>query len=216
MQVRDVRVEYCKNPIGLDVEKPRFSWKIDSEKQNCLQEAYQIQIAETDSGKCVWNTGKVISDQSVLVEYAGESLQPMTIYQVSVHVWDNQDKKAEAECTFETGLLHPETMEASWITSGFAEEEKACPVFFKDIVLSGKVKKARIYATALGLYQIDLDGKKVGEDCFTPGWTSYYHRVQVQTYDVTGMLETDSVRMEITVADGWYKGPFGFTLRPNI
>ncbi len=216
MQVRDIRVEYRKNPIGLDVKKPRFSWKLISEKQNCLQEAYQIRIVETDSGKCVWDTDKVLSDQSVLVEYAGESLQSETAYQVSVHVWDNQVEEAEAVCTFETGLLHPETMEASWITSGFAEEEKACPVFFKDIVLSGKVKKARIYATALGLYQINLDGKKVGEDFFTPGWTSYHHRIQVQTYNVTEMLDEDSARMEIIVADGWYKGPFGFTLRPNI
>ena len=226
MLLRDVHVEYRKNPIGLDVKSPRFSWKLDTDKQNCLQEAYQIRIVETDRGKCVWNTEKVISDQSVLVEYAGESLQPGTAYQVSVHVWDNQGEEAETECTFETGLLHPETMEADWITSGFAEDKKVCPVFFKDVALNGEVKKARIYATALGLYQIDLDGKKVGEDFFTPGWTSYHHRVQVQTYDVTKMLQSSvsdgkqesekSVRMEITVADGWYKGPFGFTLRPNI
>ena len=125
MQLKDVHVEYRKNPIGLDVKSPRLSWKLDSDKQNCLQEAYQIQIVETDSGKCIWNTGKVISDQSVLVEYAGESLQPETAYQVSVHVWDNQAEEAEAECIFETGFLHPETMEADWITSGFAKDEKA-------------------------------------------------------------------------------------------
>lgn len=216
MELKKVRVEYRDNPIGLDVKKPRFSWILDSEKQNCMQTAYHILVLESESQATVWDSGKVESEQSVLIEYAGEELQPETSYKYLVKVWDNQDGVASAGGTFETGLLHPEHMAADWITSGFSEEEKACPVFFKDVTLHGKVAKARIYATALGLYQIDINSHKVGDSFFTPGWTSYHHRVQYQTYDVTELLVADAAHLEITVADGWYKGPFGFTLRPNI
>lgn len=216
MEIKKLRVEYRENPIGLDVKKPRFSWILASEKQNCMQTAYQIQVTESESQAAAWDSGKVESEQSVLVEYAGEELKPEMSYKVLVQVWDNKGESASAAGTFETGLLHPEQMTADWITSGFSAEERACPVFFKDVVLRGKVAKARIYATALGLYQIDLNGHKVGDSFFTPGWTSYHHRVQYQTYDVTDLLAGDAARMEITVADGWYKGPFGFTLRPNI
>lgn len=216
MELKKVRVEYRENPIGLDVEKPRFSWVLESDKQNCMQAAYQIQVQGADSRQCVWDSEKTESGQSVLAEYAGKALQPETQYRYLIQVWDSQGEHAEAEGTFETGLLHPEQMAAKWITSGFSEEEKACPVFFKDISLKGPVKKARLYATALGLYEIELNGQKAGDTYFAPGWTSYHHRIQYQSYDVADLLGEISVRMQITVADGWYKGPFGFTLRPNI
>ena len=217
MKLRDLRIEYRRNPVGLDVEKPRFSWKLDSDKQGCMQKAYQVQVMDMQTGVSVWDSKKTESDQSVLVEYAGKPLMSETDYQVSVRIWDNQGNEAVIQGVFETGLLHPEKMEAEWITSGFPKGEKACPVFFKDISLKRNIKKARIYATALGLYEIDIDGEKAGSDYFAPGWTSYHHRLQVQTYDVTEMLQKkENVCMQITVADGWYKGPFGFTLRPDI
>lgn len=217
MKLRDLRIEYRRNPIGLDVEKPRFSWKLDSDKQGCMQKAYQVQVMDMQTGVSVWDSKKTESDQSVLVEYAGKPLMSETDYQVSVRIWDNQGNEAVIQGVFETGLLHPEKMEAEWITSGFPKGEKACPVFFKDISLKRNIKKARIYATALGLYEIEIDGEKAGSDYFAPGWTSYHHRLQVQTYDVTEILQKkENVCMQITVADGWYKGPFGFTLRSDI
>lgn len=224
MNLKHGRVEYRENPIGLDVQRPRFSWIIESDKENCMQEAYQIQVVEAlenaekaaeSADRVVWDSDKVSSDQSILVEYAGEELKAETTYLVKVHVWDNQGEPAELDMTFETGLMHPEQMRANWITSGFAEEERACPVFVRTVNCEKKIAKARFYATAHGLYEIAINKTKVGEQFFTPGWTSYHHRLQYQTYDVTDMLIRDNT-IEITVADGWYKGPFGFTLRSNI
>lgn len=219
MKLEKIRIEYRENPIGLDVEKPRISWILNSDKENCMQGAYEIRVIEKDffqeSKKEVWNSGKVNSEQSVLVVYDGEELKAETSYEVQIQVWDNQGENAYGKAVFETGLLHPEKMSAHWIASGFSEEERACPVFTREVRLEKKVVKARIYATAHGLYEIAINGDKISDTYFMPGWTSYHHRLQYQTYDVTEMLVSDNF-LEITTADGWYKGPYGFTLQRNI
>ena len=219
MRLRDVRVEYRENPIGLDVRKPRFSWKLDTEEYNTIQTAYQIYITYYDKADkkeiVAWNSGKVESDQSVLVEYSGGALQAETQYKCVIQVWDNHENCATEEVTFETGLLTIENIVAEWITHDVSEEI-ACPVFVKTFSTKKKVVQARMYATALGLYEITINGQRVGDFYFTPGWTNYHKRLQYQTYDVTKILTTQENHIEITVADGWYKGPFGFTLRPNI
>ena len=219
MRLRDVRVEYRENPIGLDVRKPRFSWKLDTEEYNTIQTAYQIYITYYDKADkkeiVAWNSGKVESEQSVLVEYSGGALQAETQYKCVIQVWDNHENCATEEVTFETGLLTIENIVAEWITHDVSEEI-ACPVFVKTFSAKKKVVQARMYATALGLYEITINGQRVGDFYFTPGWTNYHKRLQYQTYDVTKILTTQENHIEITVADGWYKGPFGFTLRPNI
>lgn len=219
MRLRDVRVEYRENPIGLDVRKPRFSWKLDTEEYNTIQTAYQIYITYYDKADkkeiVAWNSGKVESEQSVLVEYSGGALQAETQYKCVIQVWDNHENCATEEVTFETGLLTIENIVAEWITHDVSEEI-ACPVFVKTFSTKKKVVQARMYATALGLYEIAINGQRVGDFYFTPGWTNYHKRLQYQTYDVTKILTTQENHIEITVADGWYKGPFGFTLRPNI
>ena len=185
-----------------------------------MQTAYRIYVTNHDEvGKdknIVWDSEKVDSQQSVLVEYDGNTLQPETTYHCYIQVWDNHGEVADKEVTFETGLCTSENIIADWITHDFSEEETACPIFFKKFSIEKKVKKARLYATALGLYELSMDGQRVGDSYFTPGWTSYQKRLQYQTYDVTQFLNEQEHRFEITVADGWYKGPFGFTLRPNI
>ena len=182
MRIKDVRVEYRKDPIGMDVKEPRFSWKMESDEKDTMQSAFRIQVMKrdnvTDSEVTVWDSGKKESDQSVLAEYAGEELLPETAYCCCVTVWDNHGNAAEGEVSFETGLMNPEKMEAQWITHDFGEEEKACPVFFRKFSTEKKIKRARIYATALGLYEITLDGNRVGDAYFTPGWTSYHQRLQ--------------------------------------
>lgn len=220
MRIKDVRVEYRKDPIGMDVKEPRFSWKMESDEKDTMQSAFRIQVMKrdnvTDSEVTVWDSGKKESDQSVLAEYAGEELLPEIAYCCCVTVWDNHGNAAEGEVSFETGLMNPEKMEAQWITHDFGEEEKACPVFFRKFSTEKKIKRARIYATALGLYEITLDGNRVGDAYFTPGWTSYHQRLQYQTYDVTDLMGESGHCIEITLADGWYKGPFGFMMQSNI
>lgn len=209
--LRDITVEYRNNPIGLDT-LPRFSWKIISKYQNVLQVAYQI-IVKSDT-KVMWNSGRVESEQSVLVEYTGKKLVPTTAYKVEIAAWDNKGELHQGDTFFETGLIKQENWKASWISHEWHSEETFCPVFSKKIKSNKKkLKAARIYATACGVYEITIDGKKVGDTFFAPGWTSYHNRIQYQTYDITELLLHDIIVptsekniIEITVGNGWYKG----------
>ncbi|MDE7131205.1 MAG: glycoside hydrolase family 78 protein [Lachnospiraceae bacterium] len=218
MQITDLRIEYRKNPIGIDILRPRFSWKLESEQTDTMQTAYQIQVIS--GGEMIWDSGCRKSDQSVLVEYEGLPLQAEAVYEYRAIVWDNHGEMAEAGGNFETGLLAGTAFQAQWITHSFEQEETACPVFTKTVNLAKPVKRARIYATALGTYEIQINGKKVGDTFFAPGWTNYKKRLQYQTYDVTEFLadETGSSKesvIEVIVGNGWYKGIFGFTCTPN-
>lgn len=204
-------IEYRKNPLGLDVKKPGFSWILTSDEQDVMQTAYRI-IVKND-GKIVWDTKKVESDQSIHVIYDGNELLPQSIYQVEITVWDNHENQAKISGSFETGLLDSNNFTGKWITHTLKETE-ACPVFTYSFASRGKVKRARIYATALGVYEIRINEKKVGDDFFAPGWTNYKKRIQYQTYDVTNQIEKTN-QIKITVANGWYKGIFGFMNEPN-
>ena len=213
MRLYDLRTEYRVNPIGLTAKTPRFSWKIESQEKDTLQTAYEIHVTD-EKGKLVWNSGKRASDQSVLIPYEGEALASETLYTVQVSVADNHGNTESVEGTFETGIFNNTEFKAQMITSDFPEEETACPVFGKTFVLDKKVKKARLYATAYGVYEVTLNGQTVGDYRMAPGWTSYHNRLQYQIYDVTEMLVVDN-KIEITVGNGWYKGILGFYCQPN-
>lgn len=125
MRITDLRVEYRKNPLGLDTAKPRFSWKIESEQTDTMQTAYQIQVIS--EGRMIWDSGRCRSDESVLVEYAGAALAAECLYEYRAVVWDNHGEMAEAVGTFETGLLAGTNFKAKWVTHPFSAEETACP-----------------------------------------------------------------------------------------
>lgn len=211
--------EYFTNPIGIDVQKPRLSWKIFSDQENVSQIAYEIRVANSVSelnrtNRLVWSSGKVNSSQSVNVEYQGSALQSSQRVYWQVRIWDNQNKatKWSAPAYWETGLLDPSAWSASWITMENEKEmegSKPCHFLRKEFSTSKKVKSARIYVSALGLYELYLNGEKVGDELFTPGWTSYKNRIQYQTYDVTSMLKTRNA-LGAALGDGWYRGNIGF------
>lgn len=213
MELKDLRIEYAAAPLGLDVAKPRFSWKIESSDRNVLQKAYRILVNR--GGRIVWDTDIVESASSVLNVYGGEELEPCSSYGVRVTVRDNHGHEASAETSFETGLLDGNRFAAKWITHGLADEETACPIFVKEFDVPEGIEKVRIYATSLGVYEIKLNGEKVGDTFFAPGWTNYKKRLQYQTYAVDG-IKPGRNKIEITVGNGWYKGIFGFDCRPNI
>jgi alpha-L-rhamnosidase len=212
MELKDLRVEYQENPLGLDIKKPRFSWKLVSEEKNVLQTAYRIFV--TKDGESVWDSSEEDSSSSVLIEYNGQELEPRTLYQVQVEVWDNKGNRAITNGSFETGLLKGTNFSAVWITHDFTADETACPVFTKEFKVDKEIAKVRIYATALGVYEIKINGEKVGDTYFAPGWTNYHKRLQYQTYQADEMLREQNT-IEITVGNGWYKGILGFTCTPN-
>ena len=213
MRLYDFRTEYRENPIGLTEKAPRFSWKIESDEKDTVQTSYEIKVTD-ENGKLVWDSGKKISDQSVLISYEGEALAGETFYSVEVTVADNHGNVESVEGSFETGIFDQTEFKAQMITSDFPEDETACPVFGKTFALSKKVKKARLYATAHGVYEVILNGQTVGDYRMAPGWTSYHNRLQYQIYDVTEQLAEEN-EIAITVGNGWYKGILGFYCQPN-
>ena len=213
MKLYDLRTEYRENPIGLTDKAPRFSWKMESQEKDTLQTEYEIKVTD-ENGSVVWDRGKKVSDQSVLIPYDGEALKDEMLYKVEVSVADNHGNVEAIEGTFETGIFDNTEFTAKMITSDFPAEETACPVFGKTFAIDKKVKKARLYATAHGVYEVTLNGQTVGDYRMAPGWTSYHNRLQYQIYDVTEQLAAEN-EIAITVGNGWYKGIFGFTCEPN-
>lgn len=216
MKLKDFKINYRVNPIGLD-ELPRFSWKLVSEKENTVQQAYQIQVIR--DGRMAWDTGRVESGRSILVPYEGTLLKPVSQYLVRVNVWDNHGEMGEACGSFETGVLTEDYWEgrADWITHALPETEEACPVFVRELTRRpGKVESARVFVACCGVYELEVNGRKAGDAFLAPGWTSYHNRLQYQAYDVTGLLHTlpadgGQDEIAITVGNGWYKGYLGFT-----
>ena len=178
-----------------------------------MQASYRLRIVQ--GGDVVWDSGTVASAQSILNEYLGPNLTPRTEYDWTVTVWDNHGETAEGTSRFETGLLNGSAFEgkAQWITHAPDKASPVSPVLYKDFVVQGNVKKARLYATALGMYEAEINGEPVDDTYFHPGWTNYRKRLQYQTYAVT--LHSGKNHLALTLANGWYKGKLGFMPQPN-
>lgn len=213
LKLYDLTIEYKHEPLGLDEVQPRFGWKLDSDQQDTVQTSYRLKVMQ--NGSIVWDSGTVSSAQSILNEYLGPNLAPRTAYTWTVTVTDNHGDTAEAASRFETGLLDGGAFEgkAKWITSAFDKDSPVSPVLYKEFAVTGTVQKARLYATALGMYEAELNGEPVDDTYFHPGWTNYRKRLQYQTYDVT--LHEGTNRLALTLANGWYKGTLGFMPEPN-
>ena len=213
LSLYDLTIEYKSTPLGLDEVQPRFSWKLKSDRNNVRQHAYRLTVSNSEA---MWDTGKVESEQSILVEYMGATFEARTAYNWTVTVWDDHGESATASACFETGLLSGASFEgrAKWITHGLGKGETASPIFTKTFTVTKPVAKARLYATALGLYEAELNGEKVDDTYFTPGWTSYHKRLQYQTYAVNCLREGEN-ELRFTLGKGWYAGALGFMPTPN-
>lgn len=209
MKAIRLRTEYLYNPIGIDIVKPRLSWNCEG---GVKQTAYQI-IATDESGNELWNTGKRNSSQMVHIPWNGTSLQSRDIVFWKVCLWDENDVQGEwSKANFEIGLLKESDWKSQWITGNYRVNKKErYPVdcFRKMVTISKVVKKARLYATACGIYETCFNGEKVGAFCLAPGHTDYKKRVQYQTIDVTSHLHEGENEWTVMLADGWYRGSTG-------
>ena len=216
LKVYDLTIEQKTEPLGLDELQPRFSWKLESGHQNVVQTAYRLTVS---NGEEMWDTGRVESGQSTLIEYLGAVFAPRTEYRWEVTVWDNCGESAAASSRFETGLLNGSAFQdhAAWITHPFPKEETASPVFIRSFHADKEVRRARLYATALGLYEAELNGETLGdgkgEVFFAPGWTNYHKRLQYQTYPLE--VKEGANELRITLGRGWYCGALGFNPTPD-
>ena len=210
----DLRCEYARNPIGLDVAKPRFSWVLYHPKRGQVQTAYQIIVSSSiekimaDEGD-MWDSGKVISNRSANVTYEGGPLESCKTYYWKVRWWDkegNVSPWSEIAC-FEMGLLKPEDWKAKWITGG--------QLLRKEFTIDKEVAKARAYVTGLGYYELRINGRKVGDKVLDPGWTDYKKRILYSTYDVTEYLKRGRTAIGIILGRGRYIKEYGYEGEPK-
>ncbi|MFV0468966.1 MAG: family 78 glycoside hydrolase catalytic domain [Dysgonomonas sp.] len=204
--------------MGLDIKQPRFTWVLQSNERNVCQTAYKLMVYDDDT--LIWDSGKILSDSSVLIAYKGPKLNSNTNYSWTVKIWENKQENfvESIKAFFHTGLLDSSEWTADWISPGFTEDsiKRASPYLRKAFKTKAdkKVKKATVFITAHGMYEAYINGARVGESHYTPGWTSYHKRKQYQTYDVSDLIKRNNV-ISIMLASGWYRGTIGFSGKRN-
>ena len=201
-----LRCEYMQDPLGVDTPEPRFAWILEHSQRAEKQTAYQLLVAtrtellDQDRGD-QWDSGKVTSDDSTQVVYAGKSLESGSDYFWKVRYWDKEGRAGDYSkpARFGTALLKSSDWKASWIGGGAANGN----VFRKEFAVPGKVTHARIYIAALGYYELRVNGHRIGRHVLDPAWTTYPKRVLYSTYDLAPALKEGSNAIAVMLAGGW-------------
>ncbi|HOX57480.1 MAG TPA: glycoside hydrolase family 78 protein [Candidatus Paceibacterota bacterium] len=227
-----LRCEYLANPLGLDELRPRLSWIVESGERGQRQTACRVLVASDEARLAkgrgdLWDSGKVKSSETVGVVYDGKRLSSRQRCYWKVKVWDKDGKASEwsEPARWSMGLLKAKDWQAEYIS--FRDKAPvhkfkeplylpAARQYRKEFAASREVRRATIYATALGIYELHLNGRRVGDEWFAPGWCDYHQRAYYNTYDVTGLVRRGANALGAWVADGWYSGYIGFGLLTGI
>ncbi|MDP4292349.1 MAG: family 78 glycoside hydrolase catalytic domain, partial [Bacteroidota bacterium] len=205
-----LRCEYLLSPIGIDSKHPRLTWYLQDDRQGAIQKSYQIHVS-TDSSTLekgkgdAWESGKVESSTN-LVTYQGKPLAPFTRYYWCVEVWDKDGKKLAPSAinSFETGMMEMENWKGAWISDDKSINVKPAPYFRKGFTVAKKVKSARAYIAVAGLYELSINGMRVGDHRLDPVYTRFDRRTMYVAYDVTSMLNEGKNAIGVLLGNGWY------------
>lgn len=205
-----LQCEYLENPIGIDTESPRLHWQMIDSREGAKQSAYQV-IVGTDSVQVAnrtgnyWDSGKV-SGSNMLVSFQGKALTPFSKYFWTVILWDQSGKETDPApvARFETGMMQIRNWKGTWISDSKDIALKPAPYFRKQFQPSGKVKIARVYLAAAGLYELSINGQRVGDRRLDPMYTRFDRRTLYVTYDVTSMVNSKDVTLGVLLGNGWY------------
>lgn len=217
--ITQMRCEYRVNPTGLDVREPRLSWILTSQQRGAIQTGYQILVASSREALArhegdLWDSGRVASDQTIHILYAGKPLLSRQEAWWKVRAWDKDGLSSEwsTPARWVMGLLERSDWQAQWIGAPEAKPASIPPhalaatLTRKSFSLPKSVRRATAYASALGLYELRLNGQRVGDQLLAPEWTSYRRRVSYQTYDVTDLLHPGENVAAAFLGEGWYAG----------
>ncbi|MFF2999488.1 family 78 glycoside hydrolase catalytic domain [Streptomyces sp. NPDC057950] len=230
-----LQAEQRTEPLGLGEKRPRLSWKLGCRRRAAAQSGYRITVAkrpaDLDTPRLLlWDSGRRGSSETLLIPWQGPALTSSTRYHWRVEVWDETGTAgSSSQSWFETGLLDPANWTAVWIGRDLASLPHLDPPQDDDLEASAlqspplqlrrafqvpiQPARARLYATARGVYEPRLNGSRVGDVELPPGWTEYHRRLQYQTYDVTELITEGPNVLAAIVADGWWSGYVGFDPR---
>ncbi len=207
--------EGFRDPLGFHDAMPVFSWQLPVRGGARVQQGYRV-VAATQpellpNAPDLWDSGPVASGQSVCVPYKGQPInsRQKAYWQVQFTNEEGRESAWSAPASFELGLLHNEDWQAKWIgldASARAAEGFVPEYLRREFAVDGGVRQARLYATAKGLFEVHLNGEKVGRDWMVPGWTSYAARLETLTYDVTAQLSEGTNALGVVLGEGWYAG----------
>jgi len=210
MIMRLTHLKTCRisNPLGFDIDKPLLSWIAEDTPSKKQVSARVVVSKSGDFSDLIFDSGER-SDISGLGFVPELDLEPRTRYFWRVSVTGDAGDSATSETAwFETSKMD-EPWAAEWITPDW-EDKKIHPYLRKEFRIDEEVESARVYATGLGLYYIEINGKRVGNEYLTPYYNAYDMWTQYQTYDITGMLAKGDNAVGAILGNGWAKGRFGF------
>ena len=211
LKLTNIRIENAEQGIITDSSRPRFSFALSSDKNGCRLERYRITV--TNGSETLWDSSERLDRKQISILYDGKQLLPFTQYAVHITATDNFGEAAEESAVFSTGRLKL-PWKGKWITdAGVPVPEKSSPqplLFRKTISLAAQPVRAWICATALGIYELTLNGEKLGDRYFAPGFTSYEHQIQYQTYALDH-LRAGNNEIAARVGAGWAVGAFTYT-----
>lgn len=235
LRVRLADVDGRLFPFGMDEPAPTFHYLVESDSQEKTVIAYQL-IVKDESGQIVWDSGRAIPPESPYVRYQGLPLAPQSIYTAVIRVWDEQGV-ATLFCEplqFETGLMS-KPWQAQWIEPvqddaivekvlpfhqlfvpnpefwGGEARLRPCQNVRKTFACNGRIKKARAYVSAHGVYRLTLNGQVIGQQRLAPETSVYERILYYQTCDLTSFLQPGENVLGVTLADGWWIGRLGIS-----
>lgn len=235
LTIQRLLCEYQETPLGIDFPSVRLSWEISSDRRGTRQLCYHVQVSGRNGG-FVWDSGIVESEDVWCIVPESVRLRSRERYFWNVEVVDDGGIAAFASSWWEMGLLNREDWLAGWIepeqppvyrepdismAEMFAALERdgkipfdynniyPCQYLRREFVLEHQPEQARVYITAHGIYRLEINGQRVSEDEFAPGYTAYDKYLSYQTYDVTSFLKRGKNAVGAILADGWYAGRIG-------
>ena len=210
MKLTHLRVNHVETPLGLAMKQPVFSW-VAEDTADKRQAAAEIVVRT--GGKTVYDSGRR-EDISSLGFEAPLELAPRTRYDWTVTLWGDGGDWASASSWFETARQE-EPWQAQWIAADFQDKEVQ-PLLVKDFSLSEEVESARAYVCGLGIYELEINGQKAGNEYLLPGYHCYDFHLEYQTFDITGLVRAGENRVGLALGPGWYKGDIIFDRYHNL
>lgn len=228
-RVSSLTCEYTTNPVGVESIAPKLSWKMIGAERNLTQSAYSILVCDNlkdlnrNIGN-VWISGKVLSDKSIQIRYAGRPLESALKYYYKIKIWDNNNRESDWSevSTWQMGLLKPADWKgAKWIgyeqmpqnekiipavhlRGNFTEKNDILPLFRKTIDIRKKIKIATAFVSGLGHYELSLNGSKISDHFLDPGWTKYDQQALYVSFDLTKLLKKGKNAIGAILGNGFY------------